>query len=771
MNKETEITFTFSSGVEGLPFTRGARFSALLSLLRLIRETHPAGSDSHGSLRSVSQRMAAKNGQSRSSQSSTLLMIVLFIFFSSSAYALPSFDQVKKNYQKSDVVLLDRHGEVIHELRVDPLGRRLDWTRVSAISPALIRAVIHSEDRRFSNHSGVDWRAAGAAMLNNVFRGSRRGASTITMQVASMLERDLRPKGGKRTVSQKWDQMKAALDLEKAWTKEEILEAYLNLITFRGELQGVQAAARGLFGKEPQGLDEVESLLLAALIRSPNAPAEDVSLRACRAGESIKSSVACADIKVTAQRTLSGLYGIRQRSTLAPHAARMLLSGKKKEVVSTLDRGIQTFATEALNQHLNRVRAQNVTDGAVLVVENKTGNILAYVGSSGNDSPAKYVDGVAARRQAGSTLKPFLYGLALEMRLLTPASILNDSPLDIPTDRGIYRPENYEGDYKGAVSVRTALASSLNVPAVRVIDLTGSGEFIRRLRDLGFSGLESDEHYGASAALGSVDVSLYELVNAYRVLANSGRWSPLTLKPERPPRLQEKGRRILPEETVFLVSDILSDRQARSLTFGLENLLSTRFWTAAKTGTSKDMRDNWCIGYSDRYTVGVWVGNFSGRPMWNVSGITGAAPIWFEVMNHLHRTIGSSPPVRPEGVVEQTVAFHRDAEPMRKEFFLKGTEPPAVVQSESFGKPGIVYPPEGLVIALDPDIPDDNQRVLFEAHAAGPYYRWLINNQYLGQTEEDVLWKPRPGRYVLALVDEKNSVVDSVKFEVRGEGK
>lgn len=728
MNKKAEITFTFFGGVDGLPFSRGARLFF------------------------------------------PLLIIVLYILFSSSAYALPSFDEVKNDYQKSDAVLLDRHGEVIHELRVDPKGRRLEWTPVSAISPALIRAVIHSEDRRFFDHSGVDWRAAGAALFNNVFRGSRRGASTITMQVASMLEKGLRPRGGKRTAGQKWDQMKAGLELEKAWTKEEILEAYLNLITFRGELQGVQAAARGLFGKEAQGLDEVESLLLAALIRSPNAPAEDVSRRACRAVESIASPVACADIQVAAQRTLAGFYGIRQQRTLAPHAARLLLSGNNRESVSTLDRGIQTLATEALNQHLNMVRSQNVTDGAVLVVENKTGNILAYVGSSGNDSPARYVDGVAARRQAGSTLKPFLYGLALENRLLTPASVLNDSPLDIQTDRGIYRPENYDGDYKGAVSVRTALASSLNVPAVRAIDLTGSGEFIRRLRALGFSELESDEHYGASAALGSVDVSLYELVNAYRVLANGGRWSPLTLKPVRPHRLKEKGRRIFPEETAFLVSDILSDRQARSLTFGLENPLATRFWTAAKTGTSKDMRDNWCVGYSDRYTVGVWVGNFSGRPMWNVSGITGAAPVWFEVMNYLHRNTGSSPPVRPEGVIEQTVEFNRGAEAKRKEFFLKGTEPPSVVRSEPFGKTGIVYPPEGLIIALDPDIPDDNQRVIFEAHAAGRYYHWLINDQYLGQAEEDVLWKPRPGRYVLALVDEKNSIVDSVKFEVRGEG-
>ena len=187
---------------------------------------------------------------------------------------------------------------------------------------------------------------------------------------------------------------------------------------------------------------------------------------------------------------------------------------------------------------------------------------------------------------------------------------------------------------RATVSARTALASSLNIPAVRTLSLIGEETFVRKLSQLGFGQLKPNGFYGPSLALGSADVSLYELVNAYRTLANNGIWSELRVTFRKGKR---RKRRVYSDSAAFLVSDILSDREARSTTFSLENPLSTRFWSAVKTGTSKDMRDNWCIGYSEKYTVGVWVGNFSGEPMWDVSGITGAAPVWLEIMNHLHK--------------------------------------------------------------------------------------------------------------------------------------
>lgn len=698
-----------------------------------------------------------------------LLIIAILAFFTAPAYALLTFDEVRTSYKKSDAVLLDRHGNVIHDLRVDSKGRRLDWTGLSHISPALVKAVIWSEDRRFHEHGGVDWTALGTAAVENVFSGSKRGASTITMQLASMLEKKLRPKKTKRTLSQKWDQISAARELDATWTKDRILEAYLNLVTFRSELQGIDAAARGLFGKEPDGLDEKESLLLAVLIRSPNAAADIVSARACVLADSMKSAANCADIKTLAADTLTGPYRIIFRHSLAPHAALQLLSDGRQKAVSAIDGPLQKFALETLIYQMKTLGDRNVRDGAVLVADNRTGEILAYVANSGASSSARHVDGIIAMRQAGSTLKPFLYGLAIENGLLTAASLLDDSAVNVPTPAGLYIPHNYDNEFKGLVSVRTALSSSLNIPAVRALMLVEPDDFARRLRSLGFRDLKEGEYYGLSMALGSVDVSLYDLVNAYRTIANSGRWSRMTIE-----AAQKKGasKRVMSRGAAFIISDILSDRAARSLTFGYENPLSTRFWTAVKTGTSKDMRDNWCVGFSDRYTVGVWVGNFSGEPMWNVSGISGAAPVWLEVMNYLHRQRPSRPQQSPSEVIAKRVSFSNPAEPERDEWFIKGTEPAGIMThvpepDKSNERLAITYPAIATIIAIDPDIPAENSLIFFEASAKGSF-DWVLNSEKIGSGSRFVSWKPQYGRYKLSLVDKQGKVIDSVKFEVRG---
>lgn len=699
-----------------------------------------------------------------------LFFIIITFINVSPAHALPSFQEVKDSYKKSEAVLLDRHGKAIHELRVDSKGRRLDWVNLRDISPVLINAVILSEDKRFHKHNGVDWKSVGSTVIENLLRETPRGASTITMQLVSILDKKLKPRGSKRTLSQKLKQMKDAMELEKTWSKDEILVAYLNLITFRGELQGISSASRGIFDKDTSGLNEAESLILASLIRSPNASIEDIAKRACLLSNSIRAQSKCEDIKTLAQKRLSRPYTVRQRITLAPHVAYTLLKNGKESIVSTIDGELQRFATEVLRHHLMAVRKQNVSDGAVLVVENKTGDILAYIGNIGEGSSAPYVDGIKAKRQAGSTLKPFLYIIAFEKKILTPASILNDSPLDIPTALGIYKPENYENDFKGMISVRTALASSLNIPAVKVLSLIGVETFVQRLRGLGFSHLETDDHYGFSIALGSADVSLYELVNGYRTQANKGMWSEMSLTLEKGKR---NHKRIFFEEAVFLITSILSDREARSATFSLENPLSTRFWSAVKTGTSKDMRDNWCIGYSQKYTVGVWVGNFSGEPMWNVTGVTGAAPVWLEVMNYLHHNNPGVTPKPPAGVIVKKIRFQENIESERDEWFIKGTEPIYLMTGETPVlrntipvMPHITYPPDGIIIAIDPDIPEERQMVFFEAETSNINFGWILNNEKIGNMNT-IPWTPKQGRYRLSLVDERNRIADSVEFEVR----
>jgi penicillin-binding protein 1C len=696
-------------------------------------------------------------------------LVVLSLLLTGAVDALPSFEEVHKSYTTSDSLLLDRHGELLHELRTDKNRRRLEWTPLKNISPALQEAVIHAEDRRFYGHSGVDYKSIGGAVLQGLTTESLRGASTITMQLASLLNRELQSQRGRRSIWQKGKQALGAWEIEEEWSKKEIFEAYLNLVTFRGELQGIAAASRGLFGKEAHGLDRSESLILASLIRSPNAPSIDLVKRASYLSHSMNWQISEGEIQSRIKQLTLGPNFVHPRVALAPHVARSLLRDRESgsPLICTLDRRIQRFASDCMIVHLLPLKTQNVRDGAILVVENRTGEVLAYVSHSGEPLSSRFVDGVQAKRQAGSSLKPFLYALAFDRRILTPASLLHDAPLDLAVLNGVYQPQNYDSQFRGLVTVRMALASSLNIPAVRTLSLVGIEPFLRKLRALGVRGLnESGDFYGPSLALGSIDVSLWELVNAYRTLANHGLWGELrfTFEADRP----STSRQIYSKEATFLVSDILSDREARSSTFGLENSLATRFWTAVKTGTSKDMRDNWCVGYSEKYTVGVWVGNFSGEPMWNVSGITGAAPIWIEMMNWLHRDDGRPKKEPPARIVRKEVDFPQGAEPSREEWFIQGTEPHSKDKKIGQFNQRIVYPPSGTVIALDPDIPPELQKVFFICETDGGNLRWVLNGHTMNGVGNIVPWTPEAGMYALALCGRENEIIDSVNFEVRG---
>ncbi|MFC0168865.1 penicillin-binding protein 1C [Pseudoduganella danionis] len=677
--------------------------------------------------------------------------------------AVPTPEQVRREYRGSEAQLLDRHGELIQSLRIDLQGRRADWVALGDISPALPAAVLQAEDQRFYQHEGVDWSAAGKAAWDNLFRSRPRGASTITMQLAALLDPRLQASRQGRSWSQKWDQVQAARELDASWSKAQILEAYLNLVSFRGELQGVGAAARGLFGKVPSGLTLTEAMIMASLLRGPNAAPALVWQRACALSRELHAPATCSEIEL---RTLvaMGRPQIAQELAPATQVAQQLLNHAAQNVRSTLDARLQLFAQTALRQQLMALRDRNVGDGALVVLDNASGEILAYVANAG----ASEIDGVTALRQAGSTLKPFLYELALERRLLTAASVMDDSAIDIATPTGLYVPQNYDKEFKGQVSVRTSLASSLNVPAVRTLVLTGLERFHGRLQQVGLSSLtEAADYYGYSLALGSAEVSLLELSNAYRVLANGGLYGSVTLTPRAQPPAP---RRVLDAGASFIIGDILSDRAARSVTFGLKNELATGFWSAVKTGTSKDMRDNWCVGYSERYTVGVWVGNFDGQPMWDVSGVTGAAPAWRDVMDYLHRQQPGRAPAPPAGVLARQISYQPALESPRNEWFMAGTESRVItLVAEAQRAPKIIYPAESTIIALDPDMPDAVQRVFFQAQA-GQGLSWQLDGTELGQASRAYPWQPTPGQHLLALVDGEARVIASTRFQVRGNG-
>ena len=706
------------------------------------------------------------------------------------AAGLPSFQQVRASHLPSDFTLLDRTGQPLQTLRRDPRVRRLPWVTLDEVSPAMRTAIVLSEDQRFWQHSGIDWQGVAASAWSNLWNERTRGASTLTMQLAGLLdERGARPAGG-RNWSQKAAQAWAARQLESRWRKTEVLEAYLNHVPFRGELVGLPALSQTLFGKHPSGLDAQESAIAAALVRGPNARADAVARRACQV--LTLQQRPCTGIDLVVTQALARRGGPALGEQRAPHLARLLMAQAPADaasVRSTLDAHLQRLAQETLQRHLLELAHRQVEDGAVIVIDNARGEVLAWVGGSGALSQAAQVDAVLALRQPGSTLKPFVYGLAFEQRLLTPASLLQDEPVQLPTGAGLYIPQNYDRRFRGWVSVRLALGNSLNVPAVRAGAMLGADALAEGLQRFGLTLKEPGGFYGPGLALGSAEVTLRDLSNAYRALANGGRWSPLRLQVGGAQGGAVEGHRpAMSAAAAHLVTDILADNSARALSFGLHSALATRGFAAVKTGTSKDMRDNWCIGYTDRYTVGVWVGNASGSPMHDVSGVAGAAPVWASVVEALHRERPSRAPTVPAGVRAQRIHFESGAgsgeaatpvDADRLEHFIEGTEQATwrldtSVASGSAARPGraIVSPQDGAIFALDPDIPPRAQRVTLRSQtvqlaAPGqPALEWWLDGRRLAVGARHD-WLPMPGRHVLSL-RQRGRVLDELRFEVRG---
>jgi penicillin-binding protein 1C len=674
---------------------------------------------------------------------------------------LPSYAEAKAAWQPSEAWLRDRNGRLLQTVRIDMAVRRLEWVPLAGVAPAVRQAVVQSEDRRFLSHKGVDWRGL-AGSASAALRGGRaRGASTLSMQVAGFLAPQLGGPGA-RSLREKIRQLRAARAVEAAWSKDQILEAYLNLASFRGEVQGIGAAARALFGRAPSALGPDDALLLAALLPAPQAEPAAVAARACRLGRRGDCS---ALLTAAAEMTGTGRR-LADDPGLAPHLAHKLLTHPGETVVSTLDTNVQRLAAGALRRQLLGL-GDRARDGSVVVVDNANGDVLAYVGGvAGSASTAPSVDNADAYRQAGSTLKPFLYGQAIERGFLTAASILDDSPVQLDTASGLYVPKDYDHEFKGPVSVRTALAGSLNVPAVRTLLLDGVEDFRDRLWDLGYKGLTQDgDYYGYSLALGSAEVTLLQQAAAYRALEGGGRYRPLRLRLDDP---AGEARPVADPRASWIVADMMADASARAGTFGLDSALRLPFWAAAKTGTSKGMRDNWCIGFSSRFTVAVWIGNAEGDSMTRVSGTSGAAPVWRDVMLALHAGRPGFRPAPPGGLEARSVAFAATREPARPEWFVRGTAQTSMAGAPATARrPRIVSPLSGTVYALDPDIPIRSQKIRLKTVGAVSGERLSLDGRDAGDAADGPLVLPGPGRHMLALLDSGGRVLDRSVFTMR----
>jgi penicillin-binding protein 1C len=567
-----------------------------------------------------------------------LLAPVLWLVVAAALTPLP--EELADGSYGHSVVFTDRSGAVLREIRADDAARAR-WVPLDQMGPHLPGALLAAEDRRFREHPGVDVLAILRAAATSARAGHVvSGASTLTMQLA----RVVRPHP--RTLLGKLGEMALALRIERSLDKDRVLEEYANRAPFGPSVRGVGAAARLYFDKPVADLSLAEAASLAALPRGPSLydPRRHADRLLRRRDRILDRMLAAGAIDAQAHdRALAEPLTLAEPrgSFGAPHLVQALWDGslsghplpaQATRVETTLDRDVQRAAETALASALAPLGARHVGQGAVLVVDNVSGDVLAYVGSADfHGAKEGQNDGVRALRQPGSTLKPFVYGAALEAGLVDAATPLADVPLSVPGDAGTWAPQNYDRRFHGPVRVREALANSLNVPAVVVLRQVGLDAALARLHELGFASLSREARvYGDGLVLGDGEVTLLELARAYAAVARGGTLP--TLRFTKEDAAAPGGPRVLRQDVAELLADVLSDRHARIASFGEGSVLELPFPVAAKTGTSKGFRDNWTVGFTREVTVAVWVGNFDGTPMQQVSGIAGAGPVFRAVM-------------------------------------------------------------------------------------------------------------------------------------------
>ena len=591
------------------------------------------------------------------------------------------------------VVLLDRAGIPLRSTRAAD-GSLRRWVTLAELDPDLLAAFLAVEDRRFFRHPGVDPRAlARAALADLRARRIVAGGSTITMQLARLLRPSARTWGGKAM------QVLWALRLERRLSKQAILEQYLNRVPLGQGAVGVEAGAGLYFGAHAGELSLGQAALLAGLAQAPSsdnplvAPGRARARRAAALARLVRDGFATPATAARARGEPLVVPG-GFRALLAPHFTTLVAGWQERAapagpapgvVRTSLDWPLQRELEAEVRHTVETLADRGASQAAAVVLDNATGEVLAWVGSPDFwADTAGQVDMVISPRQPGSALKPVLYALAFD-RGATPASILPDIARVYQTSTGPYRPRNYDRRFHGPVRAREALASSYNLPAVHLADRLGAGSLLHLLREAGFASLSrSAEYYGLGLALGNGDVTLLELANGYRALGSGGVWRPWRWRAASPGESPEPGRRIASARSAALVLDILDDPVARIPGFGVETPLDFPFPVAAKTGTSRHFTDNWAVGVTGGFTVAVWVGNFSGRPMDGVSGVSGAGPL-------LHRAVlataarhppGSLPTPDAAGAVPVTICRLSGLRATRRcpaavEWFAPGTAPAA----------------------------------------------------------------------------------------------
>lgn len=657
------------------------------------------------------------------------------------ASTLPSVEDLQsKAAQFETTRILDREGNLLYEI-LDPQAGRRTYVPLEEISPYMVAAIIATEDSQFYSHPGFDpWAIARAYYQNYQGNDTVSGASTITQQIARNLLFTPEERS-QETALRKIREIMLAQEITRRYTKDEILELYLNQVYYGNLAYGVEAAAETYFGTSADGLTLGQSAFLAGLVQAPSVydifSNREVTLarmnqvltlmiltseqqgciyvsnspqQICISPEA--AGIAAAEIEAT--EFVQPQIDIRfphwvtyVREQLEERFDPQTIYRSGFTVHTTLDPDLQERGQQIVRQQIETLVEKRASNGALIAIDPRTGEILAMVGSADfyNEDIDGQVNMSVRPRQPGSSIKPLTYTAAFE-KGWTPATLIWDVPSEFPPSgdandpREPYEPVNYDERFHGPVTVRTALANSYNVPAVKTLNFVGIYDnpetprvdgLIPFAERVGITTLTRND-YGLSLTLGGGDVTLLELTSAFSAYANGGARVPpvaiarivdhngqVVFEYQPPP-----GDQVIRPEHAFLITSILSDNSARTPAFGANSALNLPFLAAAKTGTTNDFRDNWTLGYTPDITVGVWVGNADYSPMQDTSGLTGAAPIWREFMiTAIDELTGGNPTPfsRPPGIIDRTICSISGTEPsqwcptQRIEFFAENQPP------------------------------------------------------------------------------------------------
>ncbi len=702
----------------------------------------------------------------------------------------------------ASALYLARDGTPLRHLLNENGTRSAPPVKFAELPATLVHALLAAEDKRFFSHGGVDPPAIVRAAWDNS-RNKRivSGASTIHQQ----LIKNTMPRAWSRTLWVKLVEALQARRLALSWSRGDVLAAYANRISFGNLMTGVATAASGYFHKPLNDLTPAECALLAALPQSPGRlnPFRNLEAVLPRQRRILDQMHALGWLDAEQHRVALNQPIVLQRFSggfEAPHAVEMLRSESDATTIrTTLDATLQQQVETIIAQRLEALKGRHVTHGAVVVIENATGAVLALAGSRDFfASDGGQLNGAWAPHSPGSALKPFTYLIAFE-RGATPASIVADLPVEFATSSGTYKPENYSLRSYGPMTYRHALGNSLNISAVRVLDSIGGTEtLLPRLRELGLTTLNEDAaHYGLGLTIGNASARLIELANAYACLARLGRFKPWTMRAD---VLVTEERQLLGENESWLIADILSDNQAREMSFGTHSVLRLPFKCAVKTGTSSTFRDNWTLGYTPEFTVGVWVGNFDNTPMQDVSGVTGAGPIFRDVMLHLHEKHPATWFKRPGAITQARIdprtgkRLTPQTPPARvsREDFFVADRMPSVAQTADYDSRGrailpreyadwvqssanwlgdlvttaeadtrpqlrITNPIPGTVVILDPDIRNSGSRLLLQATGTTQPH-WSSKTLEVREDAHHTFAILKPGRHEIEVRDEASGL-------------